>query len=196
MTSLPFSIGTSYNPTNHLTPTLRLFNPRIIKSSAVKLDETKYSATKSALLSRREAIGVGFCFSFLDPKPQFAAAEGGASPPCEFTAAPSGLSYCDKVIGNGPEAVKGQLIKAHYVGKLEDGKVFDSSYNRGKPLAFRIGVGEVIKGWDEGILGGEGIPPMLAGGKRKLRIPPALGYGSRGAGCNGGTHDLFSILMM
>lgn len=118
MTSLPFSIGT-YNPTNHLAPTLPSItrignNPRIIQSSAVKLNEIKYSCTSSGLLCRREAIGIGFCFSFLqflDPKPNSAAAEGGDASPCEFTAAPSGLAYCDKVIGTGPEAVKGQLIK-------------------------------------------------------------------------------------
>ncbi|RVW42213.1 Peptidyl-prolyl cis-trans isomerase FKBP13, chloroplastic [Vitis vinifera] len=91
--------------------------------------------------------------------------------PCELTVAPSGLAFCDKVVGTGPEAVEGQLIKAHYVGKLESGKVFDSSYDRGKPLTFRIGVGEVIRGWDQGILGGDGVPPMLAGGKRTLKLP-------------------------
>ncbi|XP_068469593.1 peptidyl-prolyl cis-trans isomerase FKBP13, chloroplastic isoform X1 [Phaseolus vulgaris] len=107
--------------------------------------------------------------------------------PCEFQVAPSGLAFCDKLLGAGPQAVKGQLIKAHYVGRLENGKVFDSSYNRGKPLTFRVGVGEVIKGWDEGIIGGDGVPPMLAGGKRTLKIPPELGYGSRGAGCRGGS---------
>ncbi|KAL2343590.1 hypothetical protein Fmac_004875 [Flemingia macrophylla] len=102
-----------------------------------------------------------------------------AETPCDFQVASSGLAFCDKLLGTGPEAVKGQLIKAHYVGRLENGKVFDSSYNRGKPLTFRVGVGEVIKGWDEGILGGDGVPPMLAGGKRTLKIPPELGYGSR-----------------
>ncbi|KAG4999681.1 hypothetical protein AAZX31_08G087300 [Glycine max] len=110
-----------------------------------------------------------------------------AENPCEFQVAPSGLAFCDKLVGAGPQAVKGQLIKAHYVGRLENGKVFDSSYNRGKPLTFRVGVGEVIKGWDEGIIGGDGVPPMLAGGKRTLKIPPELGYGSRGAGCRGGS---------
>jgi peptidylprolyl isomerase len=77
--------------------------------------------------------------------------------------------------------------QAHYTGKLESGQVFDSSYNRGKPLTFRIGVGEVISGWDQGILGTDGIPPMLAGGKRTLRIPPQLAYGDRGAGCRLGS---------
>ncbi|KAK6158692.1 hypothetical protein DH2020_006006 [Rehmannia glutinosa] len=194
MNSLPFSMGT-YNPTNHLTIGLGLPIKKnlhyIVESSAVKLNETKHSKTSSAFLSRREALAIsGFCFSFiqlLNPQPEPAAAESGAAPPCEFTAAPSGLAYCDKVIGTGPEAVKGQLIKAHYVGRLEDGKVFDSSYNRGKPLTFRVGVGEVIKGWDQGIVGGDGVPAMLAGGKRQLRIPPELGYGTRGAGCRGGS---------
>ncbi|GFP81646.1 peptidyl-prolyl cis-trans isomerase fkbp13 chloroplastic [Phtheirospermum japonicum] len=189
MNSLPFSIGT-YNPTtNNLTAGLGFLNKKhlsIVESSAVKLN----SNTHSAFLSRREALAIGTGFSFgllqlFNPYPEPAAAQSAAADPCELTAAPSGLAYCDKVVGTGPEAVKGQLIKAHYVGKLDDGKVFDSSYNRGKPLTFRVGVGEVIKGWDEGIVGGDGIPAMLAGGKRRLIIPPELGYGTRGAGCRG-----------
>ncbi|XP_074589802.1 peptidyl-prolyl cis-trans isomerase FKBP13, chloroplastic-like [Curcuma longa] len=106
---------------------------------------------------------------------------------CTLAVSSSGLAFCDTVVGTGPGATKGQLIKAHYVGKLENGKVFDSSYSRGRPLSFRVGVGEVIKGWDQGILGGDGIPPMLAGGKRTLKLPPELGYGARGAGCRGGS---------
>ncbi|XP_062096788.1 peptidyl-prolyl cis-trans isomerase FKBP13, chloroplastic [Humulus lupulus] len=143
---------------------------------------------KPRLFTRREIIGFGLCSGLLgaltDFHPSANAAEGSA---CDFTVAPSGLAFCDKVVGYGPEASKGQLIKAHYIGKLENGKVFDSSYNRGKPLTFRIGVGEVIKGWDQGILGGDGVPPMLAGGKRVLKLPPELGYGVRGAGCRGGS---------
>ncbi|XP_028752846.1 peptidyl-prolyl cis-trans isomerase FKBP13, chloroplastic-like [Neltuma alba] len=140
---------------------------------------------------RREAIiglafGFGLCNVALHSLPQATVAAESAAP-CELTVAASGIAFCDKVVGNGPQAAKGQLIKAHYVGKLENGKIFDSSYNRGKPLTFRVGVGEVIKGWDEGILGGEGIPPMLTGGKRTLKIPPELAYGSRGAGCRGGS---------
>ncbi|KAL1328392.1 hypothetical protein HN51_038257 [Arachis hypogaea] len=139
------------------------------------------------LLKRRDAIGLGLGLGLLHSflQPQFSSAAESA--PCELTVAPSGLAFCDKLVGTGPQAVKGQLIKAHYVGRLENGKVFDSSYNRGKPLTFRVGVGEVIKGWDEGILGGDGIPPMLQGGKRTLKLPPELGYGSRGAGCRGGS---------
>ncbi|KAJ1430513.1 FKBP-type peptidyl-prolyl cis-trans isomerase domain [Sesbania bispinosa] len=143
---------------------------------------------------RRDAIGLALSFgllhSFLQPQPTSAA----ETVPCELQSAPSGLAYCDKLVGTGPQAVKGQLIKAHYVGRLENGKIFDSSYNRGKPLTFRVGVGEVIKGWDEGILGGDGVPPMLAGGKRTLKIPPELGYGSRGAGCRGGKYSFLSFV--
>ncbi|XP_052198223.1 peptidyl-prolyl cis-trans isomerase FKBP13, chloroplastic [Diospyros lotus] len=134
-------------------------------------------------VSRRELIGQVLGLGLLVCIQSAAAAES----PCDLIVAPSGLAYCDRIIGTGPQAVKGQLIKAHYVGKLDNGKVFDSSYNRGKPLTFRVGVGEVIKGWDEGILGGDGIPPMLAGGKRTLKLPPELGYGMRGAGCRGGS---------
>ncbi|KAK4491041.1 hypothetical protein RD792_001762 [Penstemon davidsonii] len=189
MNSLGFAIGTYYNPTNQITPKLEILtkkiNPHITESSVVKFHKSNTTSSSSTLLSRRESVGIGFSITFLqllNPQPGTAAVEGGAasSQLCEFTAAPSGLAFCDKVVGTGPEA-------AHYVGRLEDGKVFDSSYNRGKPLTFRVGVGEVIKGWDQGIIGGDGIPAMLAGGKRILRIPPTLGYGMRGAGCKGGS---------
>ncbi|XP_076942077.1 peptidyl-prolyl cis-trans isomerase FKBP13, chloroplastic-like [Bidens hawaiensis] len=133
-------------------------------------------------LTRRHTIGISFGLLLTVTSSQAAEAE------CDhFTVADSGLAFCDKLVGYGSRAEKGQLIKAHYVGKLESGTVFDSSYNRGKPLTFRIGVGEVIKGRDQGILGGDGVPPMLAGGKRTLKLPPELGYGQRGAGCRGGS---------
>jgi FKBP-type peptidyl-prolyl cis-trans isomerase len=70
---------------------------------------------------------------------------------------------------------KGDILHMHYAGKLEDGTEFDSSYTRGEPLTFTIGAGQVIKGWDQGLLG------MCAGEKRKLVIPPELGYGATGA---------------
>lgn len=148
--------------------------------------QSQFQSRKSTLLGRREALGLGFSMSFLELflQPDSSAA---AESTCQFTVTPSGLAYCERKMGTGPAAEKGQLIKAHYVGKLENGKVFDSSYNRGKPLTFRVGVGEVIKGWDQGILGGDGVPPMMSGGKRSLKIPPELGYGIRGAGCRGGS---------
>ncbi|THU68659.1 hypothetical protein C4D60_Mb08t06190 [Musa balbisiana] len=140
-------------------------------------------------VGRREASLslAGLLFTRLLDSTARAADEQPGSPGCALTVAPSGLAFCDRVVGSGPEATQGQLIKAHYVGRLENGAVFDSSYSRGRPLTFRVGVGEVIKGWDQGILGAEGIPPMLAGGKRTLKLPPELAYGIRGAGCKGGS---------
>jgi peptidylprolyl isomerase len=103
----------------------------------------------------------------------------------ECVVVPNGLKYCETKVGEGPEPVPGSMIRAHYTGRLvSNGRVFDSSYERGRPLQFKIGAGEVIRGWDLGILGSksDGVPPMKEGGKRKLIIPSNLGYGSRGAG--------------
>ena len=88
----------------------------------------------------------------------------------------SGLQYVDEVVGDGQEAVKGDLVVVHYTGWLTDGTKFDSSKDRNNPFSFRLGAGRVIKGWDEGVAG------MKIGGKRKLTIPSDLGYGTRGAG--------------
>lgn len=88
----------------------------------------------------------------------------------------SGLKYLDHVVGTGESPKPGQLVTVHYTGTLEDGTKFDSSLDRGEPLQFNIGVGRVIKGWDEGVM------TMRVGGKRRLIIPPDLGYGARGAG--------------
>ncbi len=87
----------------------------------------------------------------------------------------SGLTVFDLIIGEGEEATPGQKVSVNYKGTLENGKEFDSSYGRG-PFEFPLGAGKVIKGWDEGVAG------MKVGGKRKLVIPPELGYGSRGIG--------------
>ena len=88
----------------------------------------------------------------------------------------TGLKYVDLKEGTGASPKSGQMVVVHYTGTLTDGKKFDSSVDRGQPFAFKIGVGQVIKGWDEGILS------MKIGGKRKLMIPANLGYGARGAG--------------
>lgn len=88
----------------------------------------------------------------------------------------SGLKYTDLVVGQGASPKAGKKVTVHYVGTLKDGKKFDSSRDRGQPFSFTIGVGQVIKGWDEGVMS------MKVGGKRKLIIPAALGYGDRGAG--------------
>jgi FKBP-type peptidyl-prolyl cis-trans isomerase len=88
----------------------------------------------------------------------------------------SGLKYLDVTVGTGRLAELGDTASVHYTGWLADGKKFDSSVDRKEPFSFRLGAGQVIKGWDEGVLG------MKIGGKRKLTIPPQLGYGARGAG--------------
>jgi FKBP-type peptidyl-prolyl cis-trans isomerase len=86
----------------------------------------------------------------------------------------SGLEYEDLECGSGREAEKGDVLTVHYVGRLSDGTKFDSSRDRGEPLEFPLGAGQVIAGWDEGLQG------MRAGGTRRLRIPPDLGYGESG----------------
>jgi FKBP-type peptidyl-prolyl cis-trans isomerase FkpA len=88
----------------------------------------------------------------------------------------SGLKYEDLQEGTGTEAKAGDNVQVHYTGWLTDGTKFDSSLDRRSPFTFKVGAGRVIKGWDEGVAG------MKVGGKRKLTIPPELGYGSRGAG--------------
>lgn len=88
----------------------------------------------------------------------------------------SGLQYVDLVEGTGAMPQPGQKVTVHYTGTLEDGTQFDSSRDRGRPFSFTIGVGQVIKGWDEG------VGTMRVGGRRKLVIPAELGYGARGAG--------------
>jgi len=84
----------------------------------------------------------------------------------------SGLKYVDEVVGTGESPSPGKTVTVHYTGRLENGTKFDSSVDRGQPFKFIIGVGEVIKGWDEGVM------TMKVGGKRKLIVPPDLGYGS------------------
>jgi peptidyl-prolyl cis-trans isomerase A (cyclophilin A) len=88
----------------------------------------------------------------------------------------SGLEYIEVEAGTGTQAEAGKTVSVHYTGKLQDGKVFDSSVSRGKPIEFPLGAGRVIKGWDEG------IALMKVGGKAQLIIPPDLGYGANGAG--------------
>ena len=88
----------------------------------------------------------------------------------------SGLVYEELTVGAGAEAASGQRVTVHYTGWLVNGTKFDSSKDRDDPFEFHLGQGQVIKGWDEGVAG------MKVGGKRKLTIPPDLGYGARGAG--------------
>jgi peptidylprolyl isomerase len=89
---------------------------------------------------------------------------------------PSGLKYIDQKVGEGATPKTGQRVVVHYTGTLENGQKFDSSRDRNQPFDFKIGAGQVIKGWDEG------LSTMQVGGQRRLIIPPELGYGPRGAG--------------
>ena len=88
----------------------------------------------------------------------------------------SGLKYIKLVEGTGEQPQRGQTVEVHYTGTLEDGSKFDSSRDRGRPFSFKVGIGQVIKGWDEG------LSMMHVGDRWQLVIPPELGYGSRGAG--------------
>jgi peptidylprolyl isomerase len=101
-------------------------------------------------------------------KPEVDHPEGG--PPAE-------LEITDLTVGDGPEAQDGNTVSVHYVGvSFSSGAEFDSSWNRGEPLRFGLGRGQVIPGWDQGVAG------MKIGGRRRLVIPPHLAYGDRGAG--------------
>ena len=100
-------------------------------------------------------------------------------PEIDFPAAPppNDLEVTDVSTGDGAEATAGKTVSVHYVGVAHStGEEFDASYNRGEPLSFRLGTGQVISGWDQGVQG------MKVGGRRQLVIPPHLGYGDRGAG--------------
>jgi peptidylprolyl isomerase len=93
------------------------------------------------------------------------------------TDAPAQLVVEDLETGNGPEALPGASVAVHYVGvSWSNGREFDASYGRGEPLVFQLGAGQVIQGWDTGIAG------MKVGGRRRITIPPHMGYGARGAG--------------
>lgn len=99
----------------------------------------------------------------------------------EIVKTASGLRYIDQTVGSGAEATSGKNVSVHYTGWLnngsdQNGSKFDSSKDRGQPFSFPLGAGMVIKGWDEGVAG------MKVGGKRRLLIPSALGYGANGAG--------------
>ena len=104
-----------------------------------------------------------------------AASPGAAVDSAALTKTASGLQYQDVVVGTGPEAKAGQTAVVHYTGWLTDGTKFDSSRDRGQPFSFPLGGGQVIAGWDEGVAG------MKVGGRRKLVIPPDLGYGAMGS---------------
>lgn len=96
--------------------------------------------------------------------------------PTADTEAVTKLQITDDLMGKGEEAANGMMVEVHYTGTFLDGRKFDSSRDRNTPFPFRLGAGQVIKGWDQGVAG------MRVGGRRTLIIPPELAYGSRGAG--------------
>ncbi|MBX3231019.1 MAG: FKBP-type peptidyl-prolyl cis-trans isomerase [Labilithrix sp.] len=111
------------------------------------------------------------------PAPPPAPAPAPAPPPAPPSDPNAKLEIKDVVVGKGDEAKAGDVVRVHYVGQLTNGTEFDASKKHGdKPFEFPLGAGRVIKGWDQGVAG------MKVGGKRKLTIPPELGYGARGAG--------------
>jgi FKBP-type peptidyl-prolyl cis-trans isomerase len=102
-------------------------------------------------------------------------AQGGLPPlDKEGVMTPSGLEYTDIIVGTGPEARAGQQVTVHYTGWLTNGTKFDSSVDKNRPFPFKLGNGDVIKGWDLGVAG------MRVGGRRRLNIPADLAYGVRG----------------
>ena len=108
------------------------------------------------------------------PSPTAAATPTPAAVNGELKTAASGLQYQDLVVGTGMKPGFNQPVRIAYVGKLQSGATFDKGVD-----SFKLGIGEVIKGWDQGIAGGGGVDAMREGGRRKLIIPPQLGYGSQ-----------------
>jgi FKBP-type peptidyl-prolyl cis-trans isomerase len=126
--------------------------------------------TKTALTILLALTITGLALAQEPAKPAPAPA---AAPELKWVTTPTGLKYADVTVGTGAEAKSGMTVTAHYTGTLENGKMFDSSVGK-QPFSFKLGAGQVIKGWDEGIAG------MKVGGKRKLVIPGKLAYGDRG----------------
>ena len=122
------------------------------------------------------ALIVGGVLVFRNPGSNDSTAGGSPSPAAASSSPGAGLQVTDETVGTGDEAVAGKTVTVNYVGTLTNGTKFDSSYDRNQPFEFHLGAGQVIKGWDQGVAG------MKVGGKRKLVIPPDLGYGAQGAG--------------
>ena len=138
-----------------------------------------------ALIAFLGAIGCAASKPVPKEAPAAQASKAEAAPPQTATSAgsptgvvtmPDGLKYEDLKVGDGALAEEGHKVSVHYTGWLTDNTKFDSSLDRGQPFEFNLGGGQVIRGWDEGVKG------MRVGGKRKLTIPPDLGYGAQGAG--------------
>jgi FKBP-type peptidyl-prolyl cis-trans isomerase len=121
-------------------------------------------------------LGMGGCKCSGEKKDDATTTGATPAPAAEPAAAATELKIEDIKVGEGAVAEAGKQVVVHYTGTLTDGTKFDSSLDRNDPFTFSLGAGQVIKGWDEGVKG------MKVGGKRKLTIPPQLGYGEAGAG--------------
>ena len=133
------------------------------------------------MLNRRiRNLSLGLSLALMAPAVALGATPGAPAAPAKVSGTPtttaSGLKYYVLAPGKGAVAKSGDQVKVHYTGWLTDGKKFDSSLDRGEPIDFKLGAGQVIKGWDEGVAG------MKVGGRRQITIPPHLGYGKAGAG--------------
>lgn len=146
-------------------------------NKAKKRPKSSYPATQTSTPTRKNTqariIAIVIVVALAAAAVSYLIVNRSGTSGAEITTA-SGLKYSDQVVGTGATPQKGQTVTVHYTGPLENGKKFDSSVDRGTPADFRIGVGAVIPGWDEGLM------TMKVGGKRKLTIPGALGYGRAG----------------
>jgi FKBP-type peptidyl-prolyl cis-trans isomerase len=139
------------------------------KSSSSASGETQTSTSISGSGPGSGASATGATGSGMS-----ATAKSDAAPVGPVVTTASGLQYQDIVVGTGAEATSGSTVSVHYTGWLTDGTQFDTSRDRGQPIQFQIGTQYIIQGWNEGVAG------MKVGGKRKLTIPPSLGYGEGG----------------
>lgn len=120
-------------------------------------------------------VAIAIAAYFFIPRFNTSSTKAGTSAPqaAQNVTTASGLVYRDEVVGSGPAAAAGTNITVNYIGALTNGQVFDSSASHGQPFTFTLGAGQVIKGWDEGVMG------MKVGGKRLMQIPAALAYGAK-----------------
>lgn len=152
--------------------------PALVPAVPPGLDAREAMRPKDSEKDVAEALGEQVAKSGAEPKKTIVADIPPSTPtkPGEVKSTPAGVKYETIKEGTGAVARAGQRVTVHYVGTLENGTKFDSSRDRGEPSSFGIGVGEVIRGWDEA------VPGMKIGEVRKLTIPPSAGYGARGKG--------------
>jgi peptidylprolyl isomerase len=161
----------------------RRAQPAKVAAVVTRATSQRAEAATSELVDRRAALAA-LAATVTAAVAAPAARAAAEAETCTYATLENGLQWCDLRVGDGPSPIPGAMVRAHYRGTLaSNGREFDSSYSRGRPLSFPIGKGAVIKGWDASILGdGGSLPAMKEGGKRLVTIPAALAYGDRGAG--------------